>query len=73
MLEKIKNSPHNTSFDDFIRCIKKFEFYFRKQEGSHQKYKQDGIEEELIVQSQKGKAKAYQIKQFIKLVGKYDL
>jgi predicted RNA binding protein YcfA (HicA-like mRNA interferase family) len=71
LLEKIKNNKHNTSFDDFVKCITKFGFVFISQKGSHKKFKKDKLE--MILQKKGSKAKAYQIKQFSDLVSKYNL
>ena len=71
MLEKIKNNPHSTNFNDFVKCITKFGFVFISQKGSHKKFRKDKLE--MIIQKKGNKAKAYQIKQFSDLVIKYNL
>jgi hypothetical protein len=73
LLERIKNNPHSTNFNDFVKCIEKFGFVFVSQVGSHKKYIREGIPEFVDIQNKKGKAKHYQIKQFVKLVNKYNL
>ncbi len=76
LLEKIKNNPHSTNFNDFVKCIEKFGFekIQRKTSGSHHhKYFNDTINEILNIQPVKGKAKDYQIKQFVEIVEKFNL
>ena len=48
---------------------------FRKvrQEGSHQAFALEQVQEILNLQPVHGEAKPYQIRQFLRLVGKYNL
>ena len=48
-------------------------FRFRGDRGSHRIYVRDGVREMLNFQNVKGKAKPYQVKQFLKVVEKYKL
>ena len=48
-------------------------FRFRGGRGSHRIYVRDGVREMLNFQNVKGKAKPYQVKQFLKVVEKYKL
>lgn len=50
-----------------------FGFRFRGGKGSHRIYVRKGITELLNFQNVNGKAKPYQVKQFIKIVEKYNL
>jgi len=50
-----------------------FGFRFRGGSGSHRIYVKDGVREMLNFQNVKGKAKSYQVKQFLKVVDKYKL
>jgi hypothetical protein len=50
-----------------------FGFRFKGGKGSHLIYTRDGIKEMLNFQNVKGKAKPYQIKQFISVIDKYGL
>ncbi len=73
LLEKIENSPNNTSINDFIKCVKMFGFVFDRQKGSHQIYVHNDTKEFLNIQERKNQAKPEQIKELVKLVKKYDL
>jgi len=48
-----------------------FGFIFRGGKGSHRIYVKDGIREMLNFQNVKGKAKPYQVKQFLKIIERY--
>lgn len=76
MLEKMRNNLNNTSFDYFVKVVTKFGFekLKRKTSGSHNhKYRNAIINEKLNLHSKKGKAKSYQIKQFLNMVEEYNL
>jgi predicted RNA binding protein YcfA (HicA-like mRNA interferase family) len=60
MLEKLRNNLNNTSFDYFVKVVKKFGFkkIKRKTSGSHHyKFKNDKVDDILNIQSKDGKAK----------------
>jgi hypothetical protein len=42
-------------------------------EGSHQLFRHAELTQKMNIQDEKGKAKPYQVRQFLKLVEKYDL
>jgi hypothetical protein len=48
-------------------------FHTRKGTGSHRVYFREGISEILNFQNEAGWAKAYQVRQFIKVIEKYGL
>ena len=48
-------------------------FRFRGGKGSHRIYVRDGVREMLNFQCVKGKAKPYQVKQFLRVVENYKL
>jgi predicted RNA binding protein YcfA (HicA-like mRNA interferase family) len=48
-------------------------FQTRKGTGSHRVYFREGIHEILNFQNEAGWAKAYQVRQFIKVIEKYGL
>jgi hypothetical protein len=76
LLEKLKNSPNNTDFDYFVKVVKKFGFekIERKKSGSHHfKFENACVDEILNIQPKKGKAKPYQIKQFLDIVDSNNL
>ena len=71
--QEIKNNPKNIRFDTMCRIVEMFGFQFKGGKGSHRIYKKEGVRELLNFQNFNGKAKAYQVKQFVKIIQKYNL
>jgi len=55
------------------RAAELFGFELRGGKGSHRIFVKDGVREMLNFQEVKGKAKPYQVKQFIKIIESYNL
>jgi hypothetical protein len=66
------NADNNFDFKDLILLLNKFDFILRVK-GSHHIFYKEGIEEILNLQSQKNKAKPYQVKQVREVFIKYKL
>ncbi len=65
LLEKAINSPNNLRFQQFETLLCQCEWIFDRQNGSHRIwYSPSGYT--LSIQSKKGQAKEYQVKQFLK-------
>ena len=65
LITKAFNSPNSLSFNDFQTLLKQNHWQLDHQTGSHQIwYSPTGYR--ISIQSSKGKAKAYQVKQFLK-------
>ena len=65
---------YDLSFRDFSSLLEGFGFRLDRVRGSHQVFVHHNITELLSVQPRKdGKAKPYQVRQFLKLVEAYDL
>ncbi|MGB3850636.1 MAG: type II toxin-antitoxin system HicA family toxin [Tunicatimonas sp.] len=73
LLRKISDSPKNTSFSDLSSLITAFGFTLARTSGSHHIYYHPDITELVNIQNVRGMAKPYQIKQFLKIVEKYNL
>jgi hypothetical protein len=73
MIEELKRNPKNVRFDKLCSAAEAFGFRLKGGKGSHRIYVRDGIKEILNFQNVEGKAKPYQVRQFIKIVEKYDL
>ena len=71
--KKFKGNPKNVRFEEICRAAELFDFKFRGGKGSHRIFVREGIKEMLNFQNIKGKVKPYQVKQFIKIVEKYNL
>lgn len=56
-----------------VNLIEGFGFQLSRTDGSHHIFSRPDIPELVNIQSVKGQVKPYQIRQFLKLVEKYDL
>lgn len=71
--QKLKKNPKNVRFEELCRAAELFGFEFRGGSGSHRVFVREGVREILNFQEVKGKAKPYQVRQFIKIIEKYNL
>ena len=63
----------NVAFGDMRRLAEGFGFQLRRVSGSHHIFVHSRVHELLNLQDVKGKAKPYQIRQFLQLVERYNL
>ena len=73
LLRKLKQSRNNVSFDDFESCILSMGFTKKGVSGSHHTFVKDGVKELINIQCVNGKAKPYQIAQFLRILKHYDI
>ena len=73
LFAKIKNNPQDIRFDEICKIAEVFGFKYKGGKGSHKVYSRKGIPEILNFQNVRGKAKPYQVKQFLKLIEDYNL
>lgn len=73
LLAELEQSKKNFRFSRFVTIIEAFGFRLARVKGSHHIFKREDVRENVNVQDKKGKAKAYQIVQFLKIVSKYHL
>jgi len=73
LLQKILNSQKNVRFTEIKELVMAFNFYLSRIKGSHHIFTHKNITELVNIQNDNGKAKAYQIKQFLDLVERYNL
>ena len=73
LLLRISNNPNNVDFKDFIRIIDAFGFILKRSHGSHFIYKKPGVSQLINVQNVNGKAKSYQVRQFLDILELYNL
>lgn len=67
------NKRKNIRFERFCNVIEAIGFHFKGGRGSHRVYSMGGVIEILSIQNEEGKAKPYQVTQFIDIVDKYNL
>jgi len=63
----------NISFNDIVAVVEAFGFTLSRVNGSHHIFIHPNIPELVNLQNAKGKAKPYQIRQFLTIVEKYNL
>jgi len=73
LLQKVLTNSRNISFDELASLIEAFGFRLDRTSGSHHIYKKTGIRELVNIQDVKGKAKPYQIRQFLTIIERYNL
>jgi predicted RNA binding protein YcfA (HicA-like mRNA interferase family) len=73
ILAKVLASPANVRFSEMQRLVEAFGFRLLRVSGSHHIYGRAGLNEQVNIQEVNGKAKPYQIRQFLKLVERYNL
>lgn len=64
---------NNVSFGDMVNLIEGFGFQLVHVSGSHHIFSHPDIRELVNLQSVRGEAKPYQIRQFLRLVEQYNL
>lgn len=73
LLQRLLVNQKNVKFNDAVSCAEAFGFRLDRINGSHHIFVHNEIPELVNLQSVKGKAKSYQIKQLLQLVEKYNL
>lgn len=68
LLRKILSSSKNIRFGELTALVEAFGFRLARVNGSHHIYEHPEVREILNLQNYKGKAKPYQIMQFLDLV-----
>jgi predicted RNA binding protein YcfA (HicA-like mRNA interferase family) len=63
----------NVAFADMRRLVEDFGFELARVNGSHHIFTHKGIPELINLQDVGGQAKPYQIRQFMRLIERYDL
>ncbi len=71
--QKLKRNPADVRFEEICKTAELFGFRFRGGKGSHRIFVRAEVREMLNFQEVKGKAKPYQVKQFIRVIEKYNL
>lgn len=73
ILQKILAGSKNIRFSDMVNLVQGFGFTLSRTDGSHHIFTRLDVPELVNLQKIKGKAKPYQIRQFLKLVEKHNL
>jgi predicted RNA binding protein YcfA (HicA-like mRNA interferase family) len=74
LYQRMLNSQKNVKFNDFVTVILAFGFSFNRITGSHHIYDHPDVPQSVSIQPASGnQAKPYQVRQFLRLVEKYNL
>lgn len=73
LLEKLLRGSKNVRFDELVAVVEAFGFHLSRVNGSHHIFTHSQIPELVNLQNQRGKAKPYQVRQFLTLVEQYNL
>jgi hypothetical protein len=73
LLAELKANPKKIRFARICRIAEAFGFQTRRGSGSHRIYFREDFREILNFQNDEGWAKAYQVRQFIKIIERYNL
>ena len=73
LLEKALHNPQGLRFEEAKRLAQAFGFRLDRISGSHHIFVRAGVPQLVNLQDYGGKAKAYQVKQLLKLVEMHNL
>ena len=73
LLKKLLSGSKNIRFTEATACVKAFGFRLHRVKGSHHIFVHSDVTELINLQNVDGKAKPYQVKQFLSIVEKYNL
>ena len=73
LFRKALNGPKNLPFHDFLQLANAFGFRLTRTSGSHHILIHDEVAEPLNLQEVDGKAKPYQVRQFLRIVEENNL
>jgi hypothetical protein len=68
-----RGATRNVRFGDLVDLVEALGFRLVRQSGSHHIFAHPGLPELLNLQDVRGEAKPYQIRQFLRLVERYNL
>lgn len=73
LLQKILAGPQNVRFGDMVALVQAFGFQLARTSGSHHIFAHPDVPELVNLQDVKGQAKPYQIRQFLRLIERYNI
>ena len=73
LLQRILANPQSVVFGEMVTLVEAFGFRLSRVNGSHHIFVHAGVRELVNLQNVNGKAKPYQVRQFLKLIERYDL
>ena len=73
LLAKAASGSKNISFNEIVTLVEAFGFRLARINGSHHIFTHPQVRELVNLQEVSGKAKPYQVRQFLELIELYDL
>lgn len=73
LLRLTQGALHNVAFSDFTDLVEGFGLRLARVSGSHHIFTHPNIPQMVNLQEVRGEAKPYQIRQFLRLVERYNL
>ena len=73
LLRKALSGSKNIRFSEMVGLVEAFGFRFSRVSGSHHIFVHPELPELLNLQNVEGQAKPYQIRQFLRLVERYNM
>jgi predicted RNA binding protein YcfA (HicA-like mRNA interferase family) len=73
LLERTLTGSKNVRFDEMVSLVEAFGFHLSRISGSHHIFVHPDVQELVNLQDVGGKAKPYQIRQFLRLVERSNL
>jgi predicted RNA binding protein YcfA (HicA-like mRNA interferase family) len=73
LLAKALAGSKNIRFNDMVSLVEAFGFHLSRVSGSHHIFVHPNVPELVNLQEVGGKAKPYQIRQFLQLVERYNI
>ena len=72
LIARIRSNPKDVRFDDACRAAESIEFVHKSTRGSHWAFSRTGEPSLLVFQNRGGKISAYQTRQLIVMLDKYE-
>ena len=73
LLRKALSGSKNIRFEEMTALVEAFGFRLSRAKGSHHIFAHPDVPELVNIQKVEGKAKPYQVRQFLKLLERYNL
>ncbi len=73
LLKKALSGSRDIRFNEMVILVEAFGFHLSRVKGSHHIFVHPQVQELVNLQNVGGKAKPYQIRQFLRLVERYNL
>jgi len=73
LLAKVLANSKNISFHEIVSLVEAFGFRLSRVNGSHHIFTHPQVREIVNLQDVHGKAKPYQVRQFLQIVEEYEL